>query len=70
MMERKHAGQLISILDRMPDNAGPKKGLSNKVRRKSFSNKEKQIWLIREKRIKAKGNNRKKPSVIQRKNEN
>ena len=39
------------------------------VWRKSFSSKEKQIWVIREKRIKAKGNNRKRPSLIQRKNE-
>ncbi len=34
------------------------------------SNKEKQIWVIREKKTKAKGNIRKKPSVVQRKNEN
>jgi hypothetical protein len=40
------------------------------VRRKSFSNKEKQIWVIREKKIRAKGNNRKRPCLIQRKNEN
>jgi hypothetical protein len=39
------------------------------VRRKSFSSKEKQIWVIREKRIKAEGNNRKRPRKIQRKNE-
>jgi hypothetical protein len=40
------------------------------VWRKSFSRKEKQIWVIREKKIKAKGNNRKRPSLIQKKNEN
>ena len=40
------------------------------VRRKSISSKEKQIWVIREKRIKAKGNNRKRPSLIQRISEN
>ncbi len=34
------------------------------------SNKEKQIWVIREKKTKAGGNNRKRPSLIQRKNEN
>ncbi len=34
------------------------------------SNKEKQIWVIREKKTKAKGNIRKKPSLVQRKNEN
>ncbi len=28
------------------------------------SNKEKQIWVIREKKTKARGNNRKKPSII------
>jgi len=36
---------------------------------KSFSRKEKQIWVIREKEIKAKENNRKRPSLTQRKNE-
>ncbi len=36
---------------------------------KSFSRKEKQIWAIREKKIKAKKNNRKRPGLIQRKNE-
>jgi hypothetical protein len=36
---------------------------------KSFSRKEKQIWAIREKKIKAKRSNGKKPSLIQRKNE-
>jgi len=40
------------------------------VRRKSFSSKEKKIWVIREKKIRAKGTNRKRPSLIQRKNEN
>ncbi len=34
------------------------------------SNKEKQIWVIREKKTKARRNNRKRPSLIQRKNEN
>jgi hypothetical protein len=34
------------------------------------SNKEKQIWVIREKKTKARGNNRKRPSLIKRKNEN
>ena len=32
-------------------------------------NKEKQIWAMVEKRIKAKESNRKRPSLIQRKNE-
>jgi hypothetical protein len=36
---------------------------------KSFSRKEKQIWAIREKKIKAKRSNGKRPSLIQRKNE-
>ena len=40
------------------------------VRHNSFSNKEKQIWVIRGKKTKAKRNNRKRPSLIQRKNEN
>jgi len=35
----------------------------------SFSRKEKQIWAIRVKKTKAKRNNRKKPGLIQRKNE-
>jgi hypothetical protein len=39
------------------------------VRHKSFSSKEKQIWVIREKRIKAEEKNRKRPSIVQRKNE-
>ena len=34
------------------------------------SNMEKQIWVIREKKTKARGNNKKRPCVIQRKNEN
>jgi len=34
------------------------------VRRKSFSSKEKRIWVIREKRTKAKENNRKRPTLI------
>jgi hypothetical protein len=33
------------------------------------SSKEKQIWVIRERKIKAKENNRRRPSVLQRKNE-
>ena len=47
-----------------------RRGFAATVRRKSFSSKEKQIWVRREKKIKAKGKNRKRPSVIQRKNEN
>ena len=38
--------------------------------RESFSGKEKRIWVTREKEIKAKGNSRKRPSLIQWKNEN
>ncbi len=34
------------------------------------SNKEKQIWVIREKKTKARRNIKKRPSLIQRKNEN
>ena len=34
------------------------------------SNKEKQLWVIRGKKTKAGGKNRKRPSLIQRKNEN
>ena len=34
------------------------------------SNKEKQIWVIREKRTKARGSNRKRLRLLQRKNEN
>ena len=36
---------------------------------KSFSSKENQIWLLKGKRTKAKGNNKKRQSLIQRKNE-
>ena len=35
-----------------------------------LSNTEEQIWVIRGKKTKAKGNNRRRPSLIQRKNEN
>jgi len=35
---------------------------------KSFSRKEKQIWAIREKKIRAKRNIRKRPYLVQRKN--
>ncbi len=34
------------------------------------SNKEKQVWVIRGKKTKARRNNRKRPSLIQSKNEN
>ena len=40
------------------------------VRRKPFSSKEKQIWVIRGRKIKAKGNNRRRPALVQRTNEN
>ncbi len=33
------------------------------------SNKEKQIWVIREKKTKARRKNRKRPCLVQRKNE-
>jgi hypothetical protein len=46
------------------------RGFAATVRHNSLSNKEKQIWVIRGKKTKAKGNNRKRPSLIQRKNEN
>ena len=36
----------------------------------SFSSKDKQTWAIKEKKIKAKENNRKKPSLIQKRNDN
>ena len=39
------------------------------VRRHSFTRKEKKLWVIKEKRTKAKRNNRKRPSLIQKKNE-
>jgi hypothetical protein len=32
--------------------------------------KEEQIWVIREKKTKAEENNRKRPSLVQRKNDN
>ncbi len=35
-----------------------------------FSITENQIWVIREVKIKAKGNSRKRPSSVKRKNEN
>ena len=36
---------------------------------KPDSNMEKQIWLIRERKIKARRNNRKRPNLVRRKNE-
>jgi hypothetical protein len=40
------------------------RGFAARVRHNSLSNKEKQIWVIRGKKTKAKGNNRKRPSLI------
>ena len=37
-------------------------------RRKSIANTEKQTWVIKEGKTEAKGNNRKRPSVVQKKN--
>jgi len=37
---------------------------------KSFASKEKQKWVIKEKEIKPEKNNRKRPCLLQRKNEN
>ena len=48
----------------------PKTGFATTVRHNSLSNKEKQIWVIRGKKIKAKEKNRKGHSLLQRKNEN
>ena len=45
-------------------------GCAATVRHNSLSNKEKQIWVIRGKKTKAKRNIRKRPSLIQRKNGN
>jgi len=45
------------------------RGFAATVQRKSFSSKEEEIWVIRGKKIKAKGNNRKRPSLTQRKSE-
>ena len=47
-----------------------KKASLTELREHSPSIAEKQIWVIREVKIKAEGNSRKKPSVAQRKNEN
>jgi len=47
-----------------------KTGFAATVRHNSLSNKEKQLWVTRGKKTKAKGNNRKRPSLLQRKNEN
>ena len=61
------------FLDEVPgmvEAFGPKTGFAATVRHNSLSNKEKQLWVIRGKKTKAKGNNRKRPSLIQRKNEN
>ena len=49
---------------------GQRWGFTVTVRHNSLSTREKQIWVIRGKKTKAKGNNRKSPSLIQRKNEN
>jgi len=53
----------VNLYDRRPAFAAT-------VLRKSLSSKEKQIWVIRGKKIKARGNNRKRPTLVQRKNEN
>ena len=58
------------FLDEVPGMAEPFGGFAAAVRHNLFSNKEKQIWVKREKKIKAKGSNRKRPNLIQRKNEN
>ena len=46
------------------------RGFATTVRHNSLSNKEKQLWVIRGKKTKAKGNNTKRPSLLQKKNEN
>ena len=46
--------------------ARPEAGLTEH----SFSITEKQIWVIKEVKIKEKGNNKKRPSLLKRKNEN
>ena len=45
-------------------------GFAATAQHNSLSKKEKQIWVIRGKKTKEKGNNRKRPRLIQRKNEN
>ncbi len=46
------------------------KGKREQQKEAQHSLKEKQIWVIREVKIKAKGSTRKRPSLVQRKNEN
>jgi hypothetical protein len=59
------------FLDEAPANLyGRRRGFAARLRRNSFSSKEKQIWVIRGKKIKAKRNNRKRPNLLQRKSEN
>ena len=44
----------------------PRRVSAATVRRKPFPSKEKQIWVIRERRIKARKNNRKRPTLLKR----
>ena len=63
------SGQLVSAARQVVIGDGREIGeldakQSRTVRRKSFSSKEKQIWAIRGKKIKAKRKNRKRPSLV------
>ncbi len=49
---------------------GSQKRNRSASRKIANSNKEKQIWVIKEKETKAKRSNRKRPSLVQKKNEN
>ena len=51
------------------DLIGAVRSFSRFQKYKSCSRKEKQIWVTREKKIKAEENDRKRPSLTQRKNE-
>ncbi len=59
------------FFDEVPANLYDRtRGFTATVRHNSLSNKEKRIWVIRGKKTKAKRNNRKRPSLLKRKNEN
>ena len=56
------ADEMKGVYPRRPPSFAIRIGAA--VRRKPFSRKEKQKWVIRGRKIKAKGNNRKRPSVV------
>ena len=60
-----------AFLDEVPANLyDRRRGFAARVRRNSFYGKEKQIWVIKEVKIREKGNNRRRPRLLRRKSAN